>query len=64
MPYDLAYGGNFYAMVRLEDLGLPFDRSRKDELLAAGLALMDAINATDRPVHPLDPDIHGSSTSS
>ncbi|MER5277960.1 proline racemase family protein [Streptomyces sp. NPDC002809] len=59
VPYDLAYGGNFYAMVRLEDLGLPFDRSRKDELLAAGLALMDAVNAADRPVHPLDPAIHG-----
>ncbi|MEU1371784.1 proline racemase family protein [Streptomyces sp. NPDC005803] len=59
VPYDLAYGGNFYAMVRLDDLGLPFDRSRKDELLAAGLALMDAVNATDRPVHPLDPAIHG-----
>ncbi|MEV0578422.1 proline racemase family protein [Streptomyces sp. NPDC050392] len=59
VPYDLAYGGNFYAMVQLDDLGLPFDRSRKDELLAAGLALMDAVNATDRPVHPLDPAIHG-----
>ncbi|MGW6209205.1 proline racemase family protein [Streptomyces sp. NPDC055089] len=59
VPYDLAYGGNFYAMVHLDDLGLPFDRSRKDELLVAGLALMDAVNATDRPVHPLDPAIHG-----
>nr|WSW66016.1 proline racemase family protein [Streptomyces sp. NBC_00995] len=59
VPYDLAYGGNFYAMVHLDDLGLPFDRSRKDELLAAGLALMDAVNATARPVHPLDADIHG-----
>lgn len=60
VPYDLAYGGNFYAMVRLEDLGLPFDRSRKDELLAAGLALMEEVNASgDRPVHPLDPAIHG-----
>ncbi|MEU1468153.1 proline racemase family protein [Streptomyces sp. NPDC005761] len=59
VPYDLAYGGNFYAMVHLDDLGLPFDRSRKDELLAAGLALMDAVNETDRPVHPLDPAIHG-----
>ena len=24
--YDLAYGGNFYAIVELDDLGLPFDR--------------------------------------
>lgn len=59
VPYDLAYGGNFYAMVQLDDIGLPFDRSRKDELLAAGLALMDAVNAAGRPVHPLDPGIHG-----
>ncbi|MFF9351154.1 proline racemase family protein [Streptomyces sp. NPDC014734] len=57
--YDLAYGGNFYAMVRLSDLGLPFDRERKDDILAAGLALMEAVNATDRPTHPEDPDIHG-----
>lgn len=59
VPYDLAYGGNFYAMVQLADLGLPFDRSRKEELLAAGLALMEVVNDTDRPVHPLDPGIHG-----
>ncbi|MFJ2639148.1 proline racemase family protein [Streptomyces sp. NPDC087511] len=59
LRYDLAYGGNFYAMVQLSDLGLPFDRARKDDILAAGLALMDAVNATDRPVHPEDPAIHG-----
>ncbi|MFF2411002.1 proline racemase family protein [Streptomyces sp. NPDC058092] len=57
--YDLAFGGNFYAMVRLSDLGLPFDRARKDDILAAGLALMDAVNVADRPVHPEDPAIHG-----
>ncbi|WP_405683492.1 proline racemase family protein [Streptomyces sp. NBC_00057] len=57
--YDLAYGGNFYAMVQLSDLGLPFDRARKNDILAAGLALMDAVNAADRPVHPEDPGIHG-----
>ncbi|MGA5420391.1 proline racemase family protein [Streptomyces lavendulocolor] len=59
VAYDLAYGGNFYAFVELDALGLPFDRSRKDDLLAAGLAVMDAINATDRPVHPEDPGIGG-----
>ncbi|RST15109.1 proline racemase [Streptomyces sp. WAC05374] len=59
VTYDLAYGGNFYAFVELSALGLPFDRARKDDLLAAGLAVMDAINATDRPVHPEDPSING-----
>ncbi|CAL9573514.1 proline racemase family protein [Streptomyces sp. enrichment culture] len=57
--YDLAFGGNFYAFVHLDELGLPFDRDRKDELLAAGLAIMDAVNAADRPVHPENPQIGG-----
>ncbi len=42
--YDLAYGGNFYAFVKLSELGLPFERSAKGKLLEAGLAIMDAIN--------------------
>ena len=57
--YDLAYGGNFYAIVSLDDLGLPFERAAGDRLLAAGLSIMDAINAADRPVHPEDPGISG-----
>ncbi|MFB6725003.1 proline racemase family protein [Kribbella sp. NPDC056345] len=59
VTYDLAYGGNFYAILPLEQLGIPFDRAYKDQILNAGLALMDAINTTDRPVHPLDPGING-----
>ena len=57
--YDLAYGGNFYAMVELAELGLPFDRAAKGELLDAGLKIMAAINAAGEPVHPLDGSIHG-----
>ncbi|MFE9040176.1 proline racemase family protein [Streptomyces sp. NPDC012421] len=60
VTYDLAYGGNFYAFVELDALGLPFDRAHKQELLTAGLAIMDAINASDdRPVHPEDPAVAG-----
>ncbi|MFJ9850519.1 proline racemase family protein [Streptomyces sp. NPDC101150] len=60
ITYDLAFGGNFYVIVELDALGLPFDRARKDDLLAAGLAIMDAVNASaDRPVHPVRPEIHG-----
>jgi len=29
VDYDMAYGGNFYAIVDLESLGLPFERSAK-----------------------------------
>jgi proline racemase len=58
--YDLAFGGNFYAFVELDALRLPFDRSGKDELLTAGLAVMDAVNASPgRPVHPERPEISG-----
>ncbi|MFB7941834.1 proline racemase family protein [Streptomyces sp. NPDC056049] len=60
VTYDLAYGGNFYAFVELDALGLPFDRAHKQELITAGLAIMDAINASDeRPVHPEDPAVSG-----
>lgn len=59
VAYDLAFGGNFYAIVRLDDLGLPFERSRKEELLNAGLKIMDAVERADAPVHPVDPSIRG-----
>lgn len=59
VPYDLAFGGNFYAFVDLDALGLPFDREHKDELLKAGLAVMEAINADDCPTHPVRPEIGG-----
>ncbi|WP_067141856.1 proline racemase family protein [Microtetraspora malaysiensis] len=57
--YDLAYGGNFYAILPIESVGLPFERARKQEILDAGLALMAAINEVDEPVHPEDPGIRG-----
>ncbi|GAB6939341.1 proline racemase family protein [Isoptericola variabilis] len=52
VPYSLAFGGNFYAMVDLDDVKLPFDRARQQDILAAGLAIMDAINTTAPPSHP------------
>lgn len=52
VPYSLAFGGNFYAMVELDALGLPFDRAYQGEILKAGLAIMDAINSTAPPRHP------------
>ncbi|WP_104086890.1 proline racemase family protein [Arthrobacter sp. GMC3] len=57
--YDMAFGGNFYAVVELAELGLPFERAAKDRLLDAGLKIMDAINTHNRPVHPERADISG-----
>ncbi|MHA6693313.1 proline racemase family protein [Homoserinimonas sp. A520] len=52
IPYSLAFGGNFYAMVDLDAVGLDFDRDNQQEILAAGLAIMEAINTTNPPQHP------------
>ncbi|NEE03348.1 proline racemase family protein [Phytoactinopolyspora halotolerans] len=52
VPYSLAFGGNFYAMVELEKVGLPFERSRQQDILRAGLAIMDALNQQAPPHHP------------
>ncbi|NNC11269.1 proline racemase family protein [Planctomonas sp. JC2975] len=59
VTYDLAFGGNFYAIVELDSLGLPFERSAKNELLAAGLDIMGAINEQAPPTHPERSDISG-----
>ena len=50
VSYDMAFGGNFYAIVELKELGLPFERAAKNELLAAGLKIMDAPHAERGPV--------------
>ncbi|MDQ2755616.1 MAG: proline racemase family protein [Actinomycetota bacterium] len=55
--YDIAYGGNFYAFVKLSDLGLPFDREDRGRLLDAGLAIMRAINVQNPVAHPEQPEI-------
>jgi proline racemase len=52
VPYSLAFGGNFYALVNLDAVGLDYDRANQQEILAAGLAIMEAINKSDPPHHP------------
>lgn len=59
VEYDMAFGGNFYAILGIERLGLPFDRGRKQEILEAGMAVMAAINEQDEPVHPSSAEIRG-----
>ena len=59
VSYDMAYGGNFYAILGLDQAGIPFDRAHKERILSAGLAVMAAINAQNEPVHPGNPEIRG-----
>ncbi len=53
ITYSVAFGGNYYALVDLDQVGLPFDRARQDDIIAAGLRIMDAINTQAPPVHPV-----------
>jgi proline racemase len=59
VTYDLAFGGNFYALLPAAAVGLAVDPARGDELIGAGLAIIEAINAADPPVHPEDDRIAG-----
>ena len=57
--YDMAFGGNFYAITPAAEAGLAVDPARADDLVEAGLAVIAAIDAADRPVHPEDERIAG-----
>jgi proline racemase len=59
VAYDLAFGGNFYAILPAASIGLDVDPARSGELIDAGLAIMAAIDAEGGPVHPGDPGIRG-----
>ena len=59
VTYDMAFGGNFYALVPAASVGLAVDPARGDELIARGLELMAAINRASMPVHPEDERLAG-----
>ena len=55
---DLAWGGNFYAIVSSDSLGVDLVPSQYESILRAGLATMDAVNEQCEFAHPLQPDIN------
>lgn len=57
--YAMAYGGNFYAILEAEQLGLTLDPATAPELIRRGLQIMGAVNAQRPPTHPDQPDIRG-----
>jgi proline racemase len=59
LAYDLAFGGNFYAIVDAATMDLQVDPERAGELIEAGARLMTAIEEQDRPLHPADERIAG-----
>lgn len=57
LKYDIAYGGNFYAIVPIERVGIEFKRENGNKFLDLGLRISDAINEQNRPIHPENPEI-------
>jgi proline racemase len=59
VTYDMAFGGNFYALVEAASIGLRPAPEQAQPLIDTGLAIMGAINASAPPVHPEDERIRG-----
>ena len=57
VTYDMAYGGNFYAIIPIQRIGIEFERRNGSKLISAGLAISDAINEQNRPIHPENSEI-------
>ena len=57
IKYDMAFGGNFYAIIPVDRIGIEFKHENGEKFLSAGLAVSDAINEQNRPVHPENADI-------
>lgn len=54
---DISYGGNFFAIVHAEDLGLTLEREEVPELLRLGLEILREVNRTVKVQHPVEKHI-------
>jgi 4-hydroxyproline epimerase len=61
LKVDVAYGGNFYAIVEVQDHFKGIDEYTASQLIDFGRNLRTAINKKYSFVHPLDPAIKGCS---
>ena len=57
LTLDLAFGGNFYAILPAASAGLAVRPELYDRIIAAGLRIMDAVNAQLEFAHPENPEI-------
>jgi proline racemase len=57
LSLDLAWGGNFYAILPAASVGLEVRPSQHDALIDAGLRVMAAVNAQLDFAHPEHPDV-------
>ncbi|MFX1343404.1 MAG: proline racemase family protein, partial [Promethearchaeota archaeon] len=56
---DIAFGGNFFALVDVAELNLAIEKRNIDHLIEAGLKIRDAVNANIQVKHPIVTTITG-----
>lgn len=61
LAVDIAYGGNYYAIVDVQENFPGLEHFSPDELISLGRMLRSAVNAVEKFEHPEDPQIHGCS---
>lgn len=54
---EIAFGGNFFALVRARDLGLAITLDNCERLLTVGVAIRNLVNAKIKVVHPIKTEI-------
>lgn len=59
LKVDVAYGGNFYAIIEPQGAYTGLDDLGASRLVALSSRLREAVRAKYEPVHPLDPTIRG-----
>lgn len=52
VPCDIAYGGNFYGIIKASDVGLTLDVSKSEEIVERAMDLRDIINSEHEVKHP------------
>ena len=57
VAFDVAFGGAFYAILPASRLGLPLMTTPLDQLVAAGVAVANAVRAGVPITHPTEPDL-------
>lgn len=59
LTVDIAYGGNFYAIIEPQGRYTGLDSLGADNILRLSPLIRDQINRVAKPVHPLEPTISG-----
>ncbi|MDP9559848.1 UNVERIFIED_ORG: proline racemase [Rhizobium nepotum] len=59
LTMDISYGGIFYALVDVRQIGLTIEKANAAKLVAAGMILKDLVNSEMTVVHPEIPAISG-----